>query len=134
MVTGRDLEPSGGTSASAPVVGAIFGLLNDARLKAGLPSMGFINPWLYQSKNQLVVDIVGGASRGCDGVNHQTGKSVAGAAKIPYASWNATVGWDPVTGLGVPDFQKMLAAVTQKGNGYSSKAKVEGDNDEDEDD
>ena len=130
MVTGRDIEPSGGTSASAPVVGAIIGLLNDARLKAGLPSMGFINPWLYQSGSQFLVDIVGGGSRGCDGINHQTGKSVAGAAKIPYASWNATVGWDPATGLGVPNFQKMLAAVTQKGNAYSSKAKDEEDEDD----
>jgi tripeptidyl-peptidase-1 len=132
VVTARDLEPSGGTSASAPVVGAIFGLLNDARLKAGLPSMGFINPWLYQSGSQFVVDIVGGASRGCDGVNHQTGKSVVGAAKISYASWNATAGWDPATGLGVPDFQRMLKAVTQKGNSYSNKARDD-DDDDDED-
>jgi tripeptidyl-peptidase I len=134
VVTGRDLEPSGGTSASAPVVGAIVGLLNDARLKAGLPSMGFINPWLYQSGSQLVVDIVEGASRGCDGINHQTGKSVVGAAKIPYASWNATVGWDPATGLGVPDFQKMLKAVTQGPNGHSSKARVDRDDDSEEED
>lgn len=132
MITGREIEPSGGTSASSPVIGAIIGLLNDARLKAGLPSMGFINPWLYDSGSQFVVDIVGGGSRGCDGINHQTGKSVVGAAKIPYASWNATVGWDPVTGLGIPDFQKMLKAVTQRANGYSSKARVDRDDESDE--
>jgi tripeptidyl-peptidase I len=27
---------------------------------------------------------------------------------VPYASWNATSGWDPVTGLGTPDFGKLL--------------------------
>lgn len=28
---------------------------------------------------------------------------------VPYASWNATTGWDPVTGLGTPDYGKLLA-------------------------
>jgi tripeptidyl-peptidase-1 len=134
VVTGREIEASGGTSASAPVVGAIIGLLNDARLKAGLPSMGFINPWLYQSGSQFLVDIVGGAARGCDGVNHQTGKPVAGAAKIAYASWNATVGWDPATGLGIPDFQKMLKAVTPGANSQSSKATADKDHGQEEED
>jgi len=44
---------------------------------------------------------------GCNGVNGQTGASIPGASVIPYASWNATVGWDPVTGLGTPDFAKL---------------------------
>jgi tripeptidyl-peptidase-1 len=87
----------------------LIGLLNDARLKAKLPAVGFLNPWLYESGNSFLIDIVLGASRGCDGTNHQTGAKVKGGAVIPNAYWNATVGWDPVTGLGIPDFQKMLA-------------------------
>lgn len=27
---------------------------------------------------------------------------------VPYASWNATEGWDPATGLGTPLFDKLL--------------------------
>jgi tripeptidyl-peptidase I len=88
----------------------IIGLLNDARFKAGLPSVGFVNPWLYESGNDFIVDITGGAARGCDGTNHQQGKKIEGAGIIPGAFWNATAGWDPVTGLGIPDFQKWVTA------------------------
>ena len=87
----------------------IIALLNDARLKAGKPALGFLNPWLYQLKQGLT-DITGGQSVGCNGVNGQTGASVDGGGVIPYASWNATKGWDPVTGLGVPEFQGLLKA------------------------
>lgn len=33
-----------GTSASSPAVAGIFGLLNDVRIEAGLPPLGFVNP------------------------------------------------------------------------------------------
>lgn len=102
------MGPSGGTSASSPVWGALTGLLNDARFRAGLPAMGFLNPWLYAKGEEFLVDITQGAARGCDGTNHQNGKQVAGATVIPGAFWNATIGWDPATGLGIPDFQKMV--------------------------
>lgn len=48
MDTGQD-ELIGGTSASSPVVAGIFSLLNNARLQAGKPPMGFLNPWLYET-------------------------------------------------------------------------------------
>ncbi|KAK3935476.1 subtilisin-like protein [Diplogelasinospora grovesii] len=102
------LGQTGGTSAAAPVVAGIIGLLNDARLRAGQPVMGFINPWLYSVGYKGLTDIVAGKARGCTGVNLQTGRPMLTASVIPWASWNATVGWDPATGLGVPDFQAML--------------------------
>jgi tripeptidyl-peptidase-1 len=102
------MSPSGGTSAASPVWGGIMGLLNDARFRANLPAIGFLNPWIYRFGKDFLVDITQGRARGCDGINHQSGKSVAGSAKIPGAYWNATVGWDPATGQGIPDFQKML--------------------------
>ena len=103
------LTRSGGTSAACPVFSSIIALLNDARFKAGKPALGFLNPWLYQLKQGLT-DITGGQSVGCNGVNGQTGAPVMGGGIIPYATWNATKGWDPVTGLGVPDFQGLLKA------------------------
>jgi tripeptidyl-peptidase-1 len=104
---------SGGTSAASPVWGAIVGLLNDARFRAGLPAMGFLNPWLYARGEDFLTDVTQGHSRGCDGTNHQSGKKVKDAVLIPWATWNATAGWDPATGLGIPDFGKMVqVAVT----------------------
>ncbi|KAM0334167.1 hypothetical protein ACHAQA_001187 [Verticillium albo-atrum] len=98
---------TGGTSAAAPVVAGIIGLLNDARLRAGLPTMGFINPWLYGGGAEALLDVVDGQSKGCAGVDLQSGKPVPGAGVIPWASWNATKGWDPVTGLGLPNFEEL---------------------------
>ncbi|KAL4787094.1 peptidase S8/S53 domain-containing protein [Aspergillus varians] len=95
-----------GTSCSSPVFAGVVALLNDARLAAGLPVMGFLNPWLYKDGLRGLNDIVDGGSVGCDGYN-RFGGTANGSPVIPYASWNATEGWDPVTGLGTPDFPKL---------------------------
>ncbi|CAI6332629.1 unnamed protein product [Periconia digitata] len=97
-----------GTSASAPAFAGIVALLNDARLRAGKPSLGFLNPLLYSNPAALN-DIVLGGSTGCDGNARFHGKP-NGSPVIPFASWNATAGWDPVTGLGTPNFPKLLKA------------------------
>ncbi|CAG8366934.1 unnamed protein product [Penicillium salamii] len=98
---------SGGTSAAAPTFAGIVGLLNDARLRARKPVLGFLNPFLYSRGRQALNDIVDGHSYGCGGINPQTKQAVNGSLIIPGAYWNATEGWDPVTGLGTPDFQKL---------------------------
>jgi hypothetical protein len=43
------LAMAGGTSAAAPIVAALFSLLTAERLAAGLPPLGFVNPWLYST-------------------------------------------------------------------------------------
>ncbi|CAI7659896.1 unnamed protein product [Penicillium manginii] len=88
-----------GTSASAPVFAGIVSQLNAVRLAQGKPRMGFINPWLYSTGLSGFTDIVDGGSRGCYGGTH--------GVSVPFASWNATIGWDPVTGLGTPLFSKL---------------------------
>ncbi|KAF2117315.1 peptidase S8/S53 domain-containing protein [Lophiotrema nucula] len=98
-----------GTSCSSPAFGAIVGLLNDARLKAHLPPMGFLNPWIYSVGPKVLNDIAKGGSTGCDGHARFHGPP-NGSPVVPYASWNATKGWDPVTGYGTPNFPKMLKA------------------------
>jgi tripeptidyl-peptidase-1 len=97
-----------GTSCSAPAFGGIVALLNDARLRAKSPALGFLNPLLYSNPNALN-DIVLGGSTGCDG-NARFHGAPNGSPVIPYASWNATAGWDPVSGLGTPNFPKLLKA------------------------
>lgn len=92
-----------GTSESAPIVASIIALLNDARFRAGAPAIGFANPWLYSISRGLN-DVVAGNAFGC-----LTGKNLYNLTerRPAYASWNATIGWDPVTGLGTPRFQAM---------------------------
>ena len=94
-----------GTSASAPTFASLISLLNNARLAQGKRPLGFLNPWLYSSGKAGLVDIVHGGSTGCTGVDRF---SDLPTPIVPYASWNATPGWDPVTGLGTPDFGKLL--------------------------
>ncbi|KAJ8066000.1 hypothetical protein OCU04_005094 [Sclerotinia nivalis] len=79
-----------GTSASSPVVGAIFTLINAARINAGKAPVGFVNPVLYAHPGVLN-DITSGGNQGCG-----------------TAGFTAVKGWDPVTGLGTPNYPKLL--------------------------
>ncbi|KAL2156719.1 hypothetical protein VTH82DRAFT_1464 [Thermothelomyces myriococcoides] len=93
IVMGGENSQVLGTSASTPVVAAMVALINDARMRAGKPSLGWLNPLLYSEKVKRVLrDITVGESMGCrfpDGV-----RSVG---------WSAVGGYDLVTGLGVVD-------------------------------
>lgn len=84
------LETVYGTSASAPVFAAIIALINNERLNAGKPTVGFVNPVLYTHPEALN-DITTGANLGC------------GADP----AFRAAEGWDAVTGLGSPDFARL---------------------------
>jgi tripeptidyl-peptidase-1 len=65
-------------------------LINDARLNIGKGPIEFVNPTLYANPGVLN-DITDGNN------NASAGKG-----------FNATKGWDPVTGLGTPNFAKMF--------------------------
>lgn len=80
----------GGTSLSAPVWGAILTLVNEERIAAGKSTVGFIHPILYQHP-EAFNDVVLGSNPGC------------GSPGFPAAK-----GWDPVTGLGSPNFPVLL--------------------------
>ncbi|OBT91827.1 vesicle formation at the endoplasmic reticulum [Pseudogymnoascus verrucosus] len=102
----------GGTSASAPAFAAIVALLNNARTSRHLPPLGFLNPWIYSIGHYGLNDVTHGGSTGC------TGKDIYSKLPtpvVPFASWNATEGWDPVTGHGTPDFKKLLELSTPGG-------------------
>ncbi len=88
-----------GTSASSPLFAGVVALLSAARRSIGQPPMGFLNPWLYNHTAALN-DITGGYSEGCTDRRYFRRR----------ARWNATVGWDPATGLGTPNFPALLAA------------------------
>ncbi|KAJ9444549.1 Physarolisin [Diplonema papillatum] len=86
-----------GTSCSAPIFAAIIGLFNDMRLFSQRPPLGFVTPALYAAYAADVGsfnDITTGRTYGCSGNN---------------ASFEATTGWDPTSGLGTPNFWQLLA-------------------------
>lgn len=116
------VRPVGGTSASAPVFASIVALLNNARISAGRPVLGFLNPWIYETGYQGLNDITVGGSTGCSGRSIYSGLE---SPYVPYASWNATTEWDPVTGYGTPDFQKLLKLSEKSGYGTGRRG-VEG--------
>ncbi|GMH88913.1 hypothetical protein TL16_g11298 [Triparma laevis f. inornata] len=86
--------PVAGTSCACPCSSGIFGLLNDARLASGKSSLGFLNQILYSNPSALN-DVTEGVQGGCGRV----------------AGFPAKEGWDAVTGLGSPNYEKLLDVV-----------------------
>ncbi|KAJ5569507.1 uncharacterized protein N7459_008937 [Penicillium hispanicum] len=80
----------GGTSASAPVFAAILTRINEERLAAGKALVGFANPVLYQHP-EAFFDITEGSNPGCN-----------------TDGFTAAKGWDPVTGIGTPNYPALL--------------------------
>jgi tripeptidyl-peptidase-1 len=93
----------GGTSASAPAFAALISLLNEARLQAKMPAMGFLNPFVYKNADAFH-DVVKGTNA--------IGRPAQAGLQPPHLKlgYNCTKGWDPVTGVGTPNFGKLLAA------------------------
>ncbi|KAH9167149.1 subtilisin-like protein [Lactarius sanguifluus] len=87
---------NGGTSCAAPTAAGIISLLNDYRISNGRPPLGFLNVWLYGICLQGLNDIASGSNPGCN---------TDGFSAVP--------GWDPVTGLGSLDFERLVAILSR---------------------
>ncbi|KAI0787605.1 subtilisin-like protein [Fomes fomentarius] len=95
IALGGGFVKSGGTSASAPIFASVVTAVNDARLAVGKTPVGWLNPALYSSALADVFnDVTNGTNPGC------------GTDGFPAAP-----GWDPITGLGTPNFDKLLSAL-----------------------
>ncbi|KAI0166013.1 subtilisin-like protein [Xylariaceae sp. FL1272] len=95
VLAGGDWYLVGGTSLSAPVWGAVLTLVNEIRLKQHKHTIGFVHPILY-AHPEVFNDVVEGTNAGCD-----------------TTGFVASKGWDPVTGLGSPNFQKLVKILTE---------------------
>ncbi|KAJ7110990.1 family S53 protease-like protein [Mycena epipterygia] len=87
---------SGGTSVSTPIVASMISLINDRLISSGKPVLGFLNPWLYANPSAFT-DIT---------IGHNSGFHCPESS----AAFNATEGWDALSGMGSPLFDKLLAA------------------------
>lgn len=80
-----------GTSCATPTASGVIALVNDARLLAGKSVLGFLNPMIYSGASAWN-DITSGSSSGCGFSN----------------GWPAVEGWDAVTGVGTPNYKKLI--------------------------
>ena len=92
IVSGGSGYSADGTSASTPAFASVVALLNDRLIAAGKSPLGFLNPFLYSKGVSALNDVTLGTNPGCN--------TIGFPAK----------GWDPVTGLGTPDFAKLASA------------------------
>ncbi|MDX1667574.1 MAG: S53 family peptidase [Saprospiraceae bacterium] len=80
---------SGGTSAATPLWAALTARLNEGLGKR----IGFLNPYLYRMADGNALRSITSGTNALDGGPDQ---------------WKARPGWDPCTGLGVPDGAEIL--------------------------
>ncbi|KAJ7739828.1 subtilisin-like protein [Mycena metata] len=92
IVSGGTTQAVAGTSCSSPIFASVIALLNDQLIAAGKSPLGFLNPFLYANAAALN-DVTTGSNPGC------------GTQGFP-----AKTGWDPVTGLGTPNFAALKKA------------------------
>ncbi len=95
---------SGGTSMSSPIVASIFNRINDVRMSAGKGPIGFANPALYDAAkiDGFYNDVTEG-DQSLGGIFSDRGFSACG-----NNGFSAVEGWDPVSGLGTPNYEKWL--------------------------
>lgn len=102
IVSGLEVSVEEGTSASTPIIAGMITLLNDDRFHSNKAPLGFLNPMLYQmaaEKPATFKDITVGNN-----------VCTQGGTCCEYGYYAGT-GWDPVTGLGTPNFGEMLEYV-----------------------
>jgi hypothetical protein len=85
--------------------------------------MGFINPFIYGLYSTFAKDITSGDNK-CTAAykGNYTANPPYAIATCCKEGFTAGVGWDPTTGVGVPDFDKMLAAALNYNIGSSSSS------------
>jgi kumamolisin len=91
LILNGQRQQIGGTSWSAPVWAAFCALINEARQKARKPALAFLNPQIYPLLGtNCFRDIVSGSN----------------------GAYQAGLGYDLVTGLGVPDMKQLVAKLS----------------------
>lgn len=84
--------PVSGTSCAAPTFAGLVASLNDVLLNEGKPTLGFLNPLLYQTlQGKGFVDVTHGSNGG----------------GIICPGFDAIAGWDPASGWGSPNFGQL---------------------------
>jgi kumamolisin len=106
-------EDAGGTSVAAPIWAATIARLNEARLRGGSPRVGFFQPLLYR-----IADEANGALRsieeGVTDIELPALDAEGRRVRLLLPGFLAQPGWDPATGLGVPDVASLEQACARR--------------------
>jgi kumamolisin len=96
VVISSTLQTVGGTSGSTPFVAAATALVAASERKAGRPGVGLANGWFYKAASQKLAffDVIKGSN------------DLAGVGCC-----QATAGYDPASGLGVPNWATLPATL-----------------------
>jgi subtilase family serine protease len=99
-VINSTLQTVGGTSGSTPFVAAATALVAAAERNAGRPRVGLANGWFYKAASQPLAffDVTRGNNDLAD-----------------VGCCQATVGYDPASGLGVPNWATLPATLPKPG-------------------
>ena len=103
IVMGNRTSSVDGTSAAAPTVAGLVGLINSRRVEAGLPPVGFFNPMLYRLHNATGGKAFHDITEGNNACTEQ--------GCFCKTGFQATPGWDASTGLGTPNVGVMMEAM-----------------------
>jgi len=103
VVIGGRMYKVSGTSASSPSMAGIFALVNARRAEAGLPPVGFVNPALYSEKLQNMDGLFNDVTSGDN-------KCTANVEVCCKQGFYAANGWDPTTGFGSVNVEKLFKA------------------------
>jgi tripeptidyl-peptidase-1 len=104
ILVGGNTYVGSGTSASTPVTAGMFSLINGLRMKAGKSPVGWINPTLYSlggNHSDIFNDITSGENNCCAGQE--------GSQTCCQYGFTASEGWDPTTGWGSVNWEKLSA-------------------------
>lgn len=98
VITNGQTALQKGTSASTPFLASLIVLINDIRLRAGRPVVGFLNPLLYSEQGKASLrDVTEYSIEGCE------------EGETFVNGYDASIGWDPASGLGDTNFESLRA-------------------------
>ncbi|CAF1285942.1 unnamed protein product [Didymodactylos carnosus] len=92
-----------GTSASTPAIAGLFSSINDRRLQYNMKPLGFLNPLLYQLA-EIYPEVFYDITKGGNNCNRLT------CCKYGFS---AQKGYDPVSGLGSINYDRLMKLLTQ---------------------
>lgn len=95
VVQGGFTQSVAGTSCASPSFSGVVALLNDVRFAAGKSPLGWLNPLIYQNADAFNDVTQGPGNSGCF-----------------TNGFTPAAGWDPITGFGTPNFEKLRTVVS----------------------